>query len=52
MPELENTSEPAGQVASLKKASGVEPLTMAEAKKGLALTFNVPPEAVEIAIRG
>ena len=52
MPELENTSEPAGQVASLKKASGVQPLTMAEAKKGLALTFNVAPEAVEITIRG
>ncbi|HEU5341667.1 hypothetical protein [Edaphobacter sp.] len=27
-------------------------LTMAEAKKGLALTFNVPPEAIEITIRG
>ena len=32
--------------------SSVGPLTMAEAKKGLALTFNVPPEAVEITIRG
>jgi len=30
----------------------VGPLTMAEAKKGLALTFNVPPEAIEITIRG
>jgi hypothetical protein len=29
-----------------------QPLTMAEAKKGLALTFNVPPEAIEITIRG
>lgn len=27
-------------------------LTMAEAKRGLALTFNVPPEAIEITIRG
>ena len=52
MPGHENASEPAGQVASLKKASGVQPLTMAEAKKGLALTFNVAPEAVEITIRG
>jgi len=25
---------------------------MAEAKKGLALAFNVPPEAIEITIRG
>jgi hypothetical protein len=32
--------------------SAVGPLTMAEAKKGLALTFNVPPEAIEITIRG
>jgi hypothetical protein len=32
--------------------STVGPLTMAEAKKGLALTFNVPPEAIEITIRG
>lgn len=28
------------------------PLTMAEAKKGLALTFGVPAEAIEITIRG
>ena len=28
------------------------PLTMAQAKQGLALTFGVPPEAVEITIRG
>jgi len=28
------------------------PLTMAEAKKGLALTFGVKPEAIEITIRG
>jgi hypothetical protein len=30
----------------------VGPLTMAQAKKGLALTFSVPPEAIEITIRG
>lgn len=29
-----------------------EALTIAQAKKGLALTFGVPPEAVEITIRG
>jgi hypothetical protein len=28
------------------------PLTMAEAKRGLALTFNVPQSAIEITIRG
>jgi hypothetical protein len=31
---------------------GIQPLTMAEAKKGLALMFNVAPEAIEITIRG
>lgn len=30
----------------------ISPLTMAEAKEGLALTFGVPPEAIEIVIRG
>lgn len=33
-------------------SSGVGALTLAEAKKGLALTFGVPAEAVEITIRG
>jgi len=32
--------------------AGGKALTMAEAKKGLALAFNVPPEAIEITIRG
>jgi hypothetical protein len=32
--------------------SATAPLTMAEAKKGLALTFGVTPEAIEITIRG
>ena len=31
---------------------GATPLTIPEAKKGLALTFGVPPEAIEITIRG
>jgi hypothetical protein len=31
---------------------GLGPLTIAEAKRGLALTFNVAPSAVEITIRG
>jgi hypothetical protein len=33
-------------------SSAIGPLTMADAKKGLALTFGVPPEAIEITIRG
>jgi hypothetical protein len=32
--------------------TAVGALTIPEAKKGLALTFNVPPEAIEITIRG
>ena len=32
--------------------AGVQSLTMADAKKGLALTFGVAPEAIEITIRG
>jgi hypothetical protein len=33
-------------------ANGIRPLSMADAKKGLALTFGVAPEAIEITIRG
>lgn len=49
MPERVNVSRPVGHVSS---PSGPQPLTMAEAKRGLALTFNVAPEAIEITIRG
>lgn len=35
-----------------QRSTGVQPLTMADAKAGLALTFGVSPEAVEITIRG
>jgi hypothetical protein len=34
------------------KGAEVGALTMAQAKTGLALTFGVPPEAIEITIRG
>ena len=37
--------------ADFQPAAG-RPLTMAEAKKGLALTFNVPASSIEITIRG
>jgi len=40
-------SQPAPAVSA-----GDRPLTMAEAKRGLALTFGVPSEAIEITIRG
>ena len=43
--------KPVGDTVPVDKLV-VTPLTMAEAKKGLALTFNVPPEAIEITIRG
>jgi hypothetical protein len=53
MPESENAPAPVVTTppASTSKTA-VGPLTMAEAKKGLALTFNVSPEAIEITIRG
>jgi len=34
------------------KGTNVGPLTMAEAKSGLAIAFGVSPEAIEITIRG
>jgi hypothetical protein len=40
-------SEPRGP-----KTTPVGALTMAEAKKGLSLTFSVAPESIEITIRG
>lgn len=51
MPESVASPEPRSQVAPIK-GTDVAPLTMLEAKKGLALTFGVPPQAIEITIRG
>jgi hypothetical protein len=48
MPEL---TEPAPEAKAPAATTGA-PLTMAEAKRGLALTFGVSPEAIEITIRG
>jgi len=53
----EGMPEPTPTVESVKEPTqnhrdATRPLTMAEAKKGLAMTFNVPPEAIEITIRG
>jgi hypothetical protein len=49
MPEPINATEPVDQGS---KTFGVKPLTMVEAKRGLALTFNVAAESIEIIIRG
>lgn len=42
----------AAQVTAKQSANRGSPLTIAEAKRGLSLTFGVPEEAVEITIRG
>lgn len=47
---MPTTSHPPESMAQDGKA-GVG-LTMAEAKQGLSITFGVPPEAIEITIRG
>jgi hypothetical protein len=53
MPEPDNAPAPVAATSSASNSKAtVGPLTMAEAKKGLALTFNVPPETIEITIRG
>jgi hypothetical protein len=51
MPELPQTITQA-EVAIPTQRLDSEPLTIAEAKKGLARAFNVTPEAIEITIRG
>jgi hypothetical protein len=52
MPEAGERPEPVPASAPVKPNAGVQPLTMSEAKKGLALTFGVAPETIEITIRG
>jgi hypothetical protein len=53
MPEPQSAPAPVAETPSAAQPRAtVGALTMAEAKKGLALTFNVPPEAIEITIRG
>jgi hypothetical protein len=53
MPEPDNLTAPSPQAPHPVTVRSMDrPLTMAEAKKGLALTFNVPTEAIEITIRG
>jgi hypothetical protein len=51
MPEAtEDASE--AEFPPAKSGEKVRPLSMSDAKKGLALTFGVAPEAIEITIRG
>jgi hypothetical protein len=53
MPEPQSALAPVVETPSAAQPkAALGPLTMADAKKGLALTFNVPPEAIEITIRG
>ena len=54
MPAASELPEPKKSEALQSEAvqPGCHPLTIAEAKNGLALTFGVVPEAVEITIRG
>ena len=49
MPQGDTTPSPAGRTAA---GAPVAMLTIAEAKKALAATFGVKPDAVEITIRG
>lgn len=42
-------AEPAEQIAASAKST---PMTIAQAKAGLALTFGVSPDAIEIIVRG
>lgn len=49
MPERAQSDEPRISSGSATHSGA---LSLAEAKKGLAVTFNVPPEAIEITIRG
>jgi hypothetical protein len=49
VPKSTGASNPAGEV---KAPTTDAPLTIAQAKKGLALTFGVAPEAIEITIHG
>jgi hypothetical protein len=47
-----DATEPTQRGAQAVDSAGVGALTMVEAKKGLALTLGMRPEAIEITIRG
>jgi hypothetical protein len=52
--EWEPMPTPPAPIRELTPATCIHsgPLTMAQSKTGLALTFGVPPDAIEITIRG
>ena len=50
IPERREDEQPV-ELPSITEAS-IKGLSLAEAKKGLALTFGVAPESIEITIRG
>ena len=53
---MPKTAPPAAVIEGAEPAplqtGAIRPLTMSDAKKGLALTFGVPPEAIEITVHG
>jgi hypothetical protein len=53
---MPKTASPAAVIEDAEPAplptGAIRPLTMSDAKKGLALTFGVPPEAIEITVHG
>jgi len=51
-PMPSRVEQPARNVPSATPSNAVGALSLADAKKGLAITFGVPPEAIEITIRG
>ena len=51
VPMPARTDDPTPKPSPAENIEG-RPLTMLEAKKGLALTFGVAPESIEITIRG
>ena len=52
MPEAMEDSDTEAELPPIRSGEKVGPLSMSDAKKGLALTFGVAPEAIEITIRG
>ena len=52
MPEATEDEDAEVELPPARSDGKIQPLTMNDAKKGLALTFGVAPEAIEITIRG
>lgn len=52
MPAAQTLNKPQERQVHSTEQGGVRPLSIADAREGLALTFGVRPEAIEITIRG